>query len=71
MFMDIRKIKITGLFGEINHVIDLSDSITIIMGDNGVGKTVVLSIIRSIFEDDFRTLLSFDALPISKRVRTK
>lgn len=58
--MEIRKIKITGLFGEINHEIDLSDSITIIMGDNGVGKTVVLSIIKAIYEDDFRTLLSFD-----------
>ena len=58
--MDIRKIAIKGLFGEIDHEIDLSDSITIIMGDNGVGKTVVLSIIKAIFEDDFRTLLSFE-----------
>jgi len=60
VFMDIRKIAINGLFGEINHEIDLSDSISIIMGDNGVGKTVILSIIKAIYEDDFRTLLSFD-----------
>lgn len=58
--MDIRKIEIKGLFGEIDHEIDLSDSITIIMGNNGVGKTAVLSIIKAIFEDDFRTLLSFE-----------
>ncbi len=58
--MEIRKIAIKGLFGEINHEIDLSDSITIIMGNNGVGKTAVLSIIKAIFEDDFRTLLSFE-----------
>ena len=58
--MDIRKIEIKGLFGELDHEIDLSDSITIIMGNNGVGKTVVLNMIKAIYENDFRTLLSFE-----------
>lgn len=70
--MDIRKIAIRGLFGLIDHEIDLSGSISILMGDNGVGKTAILNIIKAIFENDFATLLSyrFDSIkvwPKSKR----
>jgi len=55
--MEIRKVTIKGLFGHLNHVIDLTDSINIIMGDNGVGKTVTLRLIKAIYENDFHYLL--------------
>lgn len=57
--MDIRKIVIKGLFGTIDHEIELSDSISILMGENGVGKTAILNIVKDIFENDFDTLLSY------------
>lgn len=40
--MDIKYIKISKLFGRYNHEIRISDGVNIIIGDNGVGKTVCL-----------------------------
>lgn len=65
--MSLRKFSITGLFGRYEHSIDLSDPITIIMGDNGVGKSVMLRAIKAILENDFHTLFStsFSTINIS------
>lgn len=69
--MEIRKIAILGLFGEIDHEIDLSDSISILMGENGVGKTAILNIIKAIFENDFDTLLSYRFTSIKVWLKSK
>ena len=55
--MEIRKFTINGLFGHLNHTIDLSDSINIIMGDNGVGKTVTLQLLKAIYESNIHYIL--------------
>lgn len=64
--MEIRKITITGLFGHLNHTLDLSDPINIIMGDNGVGKTVTLRLVKAIHESDFHYILQteFDTIEV-------
>lgn len=51
--MEIKYIKIYNLFGTFSHEIKLSDGVNIIIGDNGVGKTVCLKIINNIFNGDF------------------
>lgn len=58
--MDIKRIKIENLFGRYHHDIDLSESVKIIIGDNGVGKTVCLKIINSLFHSDFAYLSDLD-----------
>ena len=49
--MRIKQISVTNLFGIFNHIITLNreDRITIIHGQNGVGKTALLRIINGIF----------------------
>ena len=56
--MRIKEINIKGLFGLFNHRIPLNmeDHITIIYGPNGIGKTVILKLIKSIFESDYNQL---------------
>ncbi|MGD0954094.1 MAG: AAA family ATPase [Methanotrichaceae archaeon] len=56
--MRIKEISIRGLFGLFNHKIPLKmeDHITIIYGPNGIGKTVILKMIKSFFESDYNLL---------------
>ena len=65
--MDIKYIIIHKLFGRFNHRIQISDGVNIIIGDNGVGKTVCLKIINNIFKGDFGYLfeLEFQKIIIS------
>ena len=58
--MDIRYIKTVDLFGRFNHTVKFSDGVNIIIGDNGVGKTVFLRIINSIFNGEFSYLFDLD-----------
>ena len=54
----IKRIEVVGLFGIYDHVIDLNleDRVTILHGPNGVGKTVLLHLVRSILGGDFEKL---------------
>ncbi|HEY0135449.1 MAG TPA: AAA family ATPase [Nannocystis sp.] len=54
----IKRIEVVGLFGLYDHVIDLNleDRVTILHGPNGVGKTVLLHMVRSILGSDFEKL---------------
>lgn len=65
--MEIKYIKTNGLFGRYNHTIRFQDGVNIIIGDNGVGKTVCLKILSSIFNGDFGYLfnLEFKSIIIS------
>ncbi|ACK69315.1 putative excinuclease ATPase subunit [Gloeothece citriformis PCC 7424] len=56
--MRIKQISVKKLFGMFDHVIPLNmdDRITIIHGVNGIGKTVLLSLIDSIFNSKYYKL---------------
>ena len=56
----IKKIEVTKLFGILNHSIELNldEHITIIYGPNGIGKTIILSMIYGLFNSDYRILKS-------------
>ena len=51
--MRIKKVTIKGLFGLFDHVIPLNidERITIIHGPNGVGKTTILKVDQSIYQN--------------------
>lgn len=53
--MEIKSFEINGLFGYLNHKIPLmTDSgITIIIGENGLGKTITLNLISAFFNEDY------------------
>ena len=56
--MRVKEITVNGLFGVFNHTIPmkLDDRITIIMGPNGFGKTVLLQMINALFTLHFHQL---------------
>jgi hypothetical protein len=56
--MRIKEIEVEGLFGIFNHVVplNLDAHMTLIHGPNGFGKTILLSMINSLFNTDYNTL---------------
>ncbi|MDD2836251.1 MAG: AAA family ATPase [Methanothrix sp.] len=56
--MRIKKINVEGLFGIFDHNVplNLDDRLTIIHGPNGFGKTILLSMINSLFNTDYASL---------------
>ena len=65
--MTIKRIRINGLFGTFDHEIKLNNNVVIIMGENGVGKTITLNMIEAIFTKNFQYLIDkqFDEILIS------
>ena len=67
--MKISKIGVYGLFDRFDHEIELSsdDRVTIIIGPNGFGKTMILRILNALFNSSTRSLenLPFQRLEIS------
>ncbi|MEZ8082173.1 AAA family ATPase [Enterovibrio norvegicus] len=56
--MIIKSIKIEGLFDTFNHTINLNDEgITILLGENGIGKTATLEVINDFFNFKFNGLI--------------
>lgn len=60
--MKIKKLIVENLFDTFTHQIDFQENsnITLILGQNGLGKTVVLKIIQAIFEGNFIQLENID-----------
>lgn len=60
--MKINRIRIENLFDSFTHEINFSkeSNITMILGRNGLGKTVVLKIIKAIFSGDFYQLQNIE-----------
>ena len=58
--MNIKRIKVEGLFRIFTHEILFNDNVTIIMGENGVGKTVTLNLIDAIFNARFDYLMDIE-----------
>lgn len=65
--MTIKRIRITGLFSTFNHEIRFNNNVVIIMGENGVGKTITLKMIEAIFSKNFQYLIDkeFDEIIIT------
>ncbi len=55
--MNIKRIVIKNLFNTFTHEIIFNENVTIIMGENGVGKTVTLNLIEAIFSSNLEYLL--------------
>lgn len=53
-------IKINKLFGKYDNEIDLSNRAIIFIGENGVGKTTIMKILKSLMNYDFLELIKFD-----------
>ena len=58
--MRIIEISVTKLFGIFDHTIplNLDDRITIIHGDNGFGKTIILKMLYGLFNQRYSELLN-------------
>lgn len=51
------KIEVDGLYDAFDHPIELKkEGITLILGENGLGKTLILKMIKSFFDKDFYEL---------------
>lgn len=66
--MKVLKVSIIKLFGIFNHEIALNQEhdITIVLGENGIGKTKILEALNAVFSKDFDFLkqLDFEVLSI-------
>lgn len=56
--MRIQKVTVNDLFDTFNHIIEFKheEGITLVLGQNGLGKTMVLKIIQAVFQADFMFL---------------
>jgi predicted ATP-binding protein involved in virulence len=65
----IKEIRVLGLFGMFDHVIPLKldTRLTIVYGENGIGKTMLFRILHALFSKDFKRLnnLPFRKLELS------
>lgn len=58
--MNIKRLKVEGLFRIFIHEIEFNENVTIIMGENGVGKTVTLNLIDAVFNKRFEYLMDVE-----------
>ncbi|MFA7403931.1 MAG: AAA family ATPase [Pelobacteraceae bacterium] len=66
--MKIKKIQVKGLFGTFDHIINmnLSAGVTIVIGENGLGKTIILEMLQALFDGKYQffTNVSFKSFII-------
>ncbi|WP_109437274.1 AAA family ATPase [Aquimarina sp. AU119] len=57
-----KKIKLTKLFNAFNHTIEINKNkgITLVLGENGLGKTVILKLLKQVFEGNFINLKNYE-----------
>jgi predicted ATP-dependent endonuclease of OLD family len=65
--MKLENFKAKKIHGYLNYDFNLNDSMSVIMGENGRGKTTVLKIINALLSPDYKTLnnLEFDYIEIN------
>lgn len=57
----IKNIIVEGLYGEFTHNIDIKEgNITLILGENGLGKTIILKMIKFLFDNELYELGNYD-----------
>jgi predicted ATP-binding protein involved in virulence len=63
--MRLKRVFVQGLFDTFDHnlSLNLEAGVTLMLGENGMGKTVMLRMIKAVFEQDFLYLL---AIPFSQ-----
>lgn len=67
------KIKINGIFGKYNNIVDLDSKCNIFIGENGVGKSTTMKIINTFLSGNFVDLLKyyFSSIEIIDNDKTK
>lgn len=72
--MNIKRITINGLFNTFNHEVHFNEGgIAIMIGENGLGKTTILKIIDSIFNDkelQYLFTIDFESIVLSFKTYT-
>lgn len=63
--MRISSIQVKGLLGLFDHQIDLNNKLTIIYGENGVGKTMLFRLLNCLFNPDQPDFLKIWDIPFS------
>lgn len=59
--MTIKEVKVIGLFGRFSHTIKFKKGgISLIIGENGVGKTISLTMIESLFNKNYKYFVEID-----------
>ena len=53
------KIRINGIFNKYNNVINIDRNCNILIGENGIGKSTTMKILKSILKKDFISLLEY------------
>ncbi len=71
--MRIEKITVSDLFDQFNHDLEFNEAerITIMIGPNGFGKTMMLRIVNALFNQPIRTLARFpfrEVAPLNRRL---
>lgn len=71
--MNIKKFIVKNLFSTFEHKIEFNNNVTLIMGENGVGKTMTLKLIDAIFNRHYEVLLKteFESISIEFPAREK
>lgn len=58
--ININNIQVIGLYDVFDHNVELNkENITLILGENGLGKTIILRIIKSFFDKNFNELFNY------------
>ena len=57
--MRIIQYEVEKLYNSFNHQITFNENITIILGQNGLGKTAMLAMLYGLFSHDFHLLLKY------------
>lgn len=59
--MRLKRISVKYLFGIYEHEIDFSnDNVTLLLGDNGVGKSTIFKFVNAFFKEDYASLLAIE-----------
>lgn len=61
----VNQLKITGLFGNRDVSLSFSDGCRILIGENGLGKTTILSILNEVLCGNIENLVEFDFKELS------
>lgn len=67
----LKSIKIDGLFGKYNYLINFDNDISIWVSENGVGKTTILNIIVAILTTDKNALMDINFKKVSVNISGK